>query len=196
MKLITRIFKRDNWYITSNYGLRICPFHGKEFHYGVDYGTHNKKIPLYGVEDGYVQLITRSNKGYGNSVWIRYPRINISIFYAHLDRVCVKKKQKVDNNTIIGYSGKTGSATGIHLHLGMTLIGSDDWLNPHEYNYKEIDDSNEIIHIVKKGETLWAIAKKYYNNGKKYTVIANKNNIKKPYVIYPNQKLIVPKYIS
>ena len=89
------------------------------------------------MEDGYIQLISHSNKEYGNSVWIRYPRINISVFYAHLDRICVKKKQKVNNNTIIGYSGKTGNATGIHFHLGMTLIGSNTWLNPHEYDYKE-----------------------------------------------------------
>jgi len=192
MKLINKILKRNEHYITSNYGWRVCPFHGKEFHYGVDYGTHNKKIPLYGVEDGYVQLTSHSNKGYGNSVWVRYPRINISIFYAHLDRICVKKKQKVNSNTIIGYSGKTGNATGIHLHLGMTLIGSNTWLNPHEYDYKEMNNSNEKIHKVKKGETLWNIAKKYYGDGRRYTIIANKNNIKKPYVIYSGQKLLIP----
>lgn len=48
MKLINKILKRNEYYITSNYGWRVCPFHGKEFHYGVDYGTHNKKIPLSG----------------------------------------------------------------------------------------------------------------------------------------------------
>lgn len=144
------------------------------------------------MEDGYVQLTSHSNKGYGNSVWVRYPRINISVFYAHLDRICVKKKQKINNNTIIGYSGKTGSATGIHLHLGMTLIGSNTWLNPHEYDYKEINNSNEKIHKVKKSETLWNIAKKYYGDGRGYIIIANKNNIKKPYVIYSGQKLLIP----
>lgn len=46
------------------------------------------------MEDGYVQLTSHSNKGYGNSVWVRYPRINISVFYAHLDRICVKKNKK------------------------------------------------------------------------------------------------------
>lgn len=65
----------------------------------------------------------------------------------------------MNSNTIIGYSGKTGNATGIHLHLGMTLIGSNTWLNPHEYDYKEINNSNAKIHKVKKGETLWNIAK-------------------------------------
>lgn len=197
MKLVTKIFKRNDWYITSNYGWRICPFHGKEFHPGVDYGTNIQKWPLYAIEEGYVQLIHNSSKGYGNYVWVRYPRLNISIFHAHLDKICVKNKQKVNSQTIIGYTGKTGNATGIHLHLGMTEIGSNKWLNPHDYNYesesnKKIINSNEITYIVKKGDSLWNIAKKYYNDGKKYIKIAKKNNIKKPYTIYPNQKIIIP----
>lgn len=45
---------------------------------------------------------------------------------------------------------------------------------------------------VKKGDTLWKIATKYYGSGKNYTKIAKKNNIKKPYTIKVGQKLIIP----
>ncbi len=197
MKLVTKVFRRNDWYITSNYGWRNCPFHGKEFHFGVDYGTNVQKWPLYAIEDGYVQLIHRGTSGYGNYVWVRYPRINLSLFHAHLDKICVKNKEKVKEGTLIGYVGKTGSATGIHLHLGMTKIGSSTWLNPHEYEYlnqsgNETNNQSDNIYIVKKGDCLWNIAKKFYNDGKKYTIIAERNNIKKPYTIYPNQKLIIP----
>lgn len=43
-----------------------------------------------------------------------------------------------------------------------------------------------------KGDSLWNIAKKYYKDGRKYVKIAEKNNIKKPYTIYPNQRIIIP----
>ena len=47
---------------------------------------------------------------------------------------------------------------------------------------------------VKSGDCLWKIAKKYYNDGSKYTVIynANKSKIKKPNLIYPGQVFTIP----
>ncbi len=49
-------------------------------------------------------------------------------------------------------------------------------------------------YVVKSGDSLWAIAKKYYGDGAKYTKIynANKDNIKNPSLIYPGQKLVIP----
>jgi len=49
-------------------------------------------------------------------------------------------------------------------------------------------------HTVVQGETLWAIAKKYYGNGEKYTEIynANKDKINNPNLIYPGQVLTIP----
>lgn len=45
------------------------------------------------------------------------------------------------------------------------------------------------VYIVKKGDSLWKIAKKYYGSGFKYKKIAQDNNIKPPYIIHVNQKL-------
>lgn len=47
-------------------------------------------------------------------------------------------------------------------------------------------------YTVKRGDTLWAIAKKYYGNGAKYTKIVKANNIKNPNLIYPKQKFTIP----
>lgn len=42
-------------------------------------------------------------------------------------------------------------------------------------------------HKVVKGDTLWAICKKYLGDGSKYPEIAKKNNIKNPNLIFPGQ---------
>lgn len=49
-------------------------------------------------------------------------------------------------------------------------------------------------YTVKKGDTLWGIAKKYYGDGAKYTRIyeANKGKIKNPNLIYPGQVFTIP----
>lgn len=48
--------------------------------------------------------------------------------------------------------------------------------------------SSETIYIVKSGDTLSAIAKKYNTT---YQKIAKDNNISNPNLIYPNQKLVI-----
>lgn len=49
-------------------------------------------------------------------------------------------------------------------------------------------------YTVKKGDCLWAIAKKYLGNGAKYNLIynANKDKIKNPNLIYVGQVLTIP----
>ena len=48
--------------------------------------------------------------------------------------------------------------------------------------------SQETIYIVKSGDTLSAIAKKYNTT---YQKIASDNNIKNPNLIFPGQKLVI-----
>lgn len=53
----------------------------------------------------------------------------------------------------------------------------------------------EKTYTVKRGDTLWAIAKKFYGNGAQYTKIYNKNKGtigKNPNLIKPGQKYIIP----
>lgn len=51
--------------------------------------------------------------------------------------------------------------------------------------------SSSKTHTVKKGDTLWAIAQKYYGSGSKYTKIKTANNLKSN-TIYVGQKLKIP----
>lgn len=48
---------------------------------------------------------------------------------------------------------------------------------------------NEIIHIIVKGDTLWAIAKKYVNDPFLYPEHARLSNIKNPHRIYPGNRV-------
>jgi LysM repeat protein len=57
-----------------------------------------------------------------------------------------------------------------------------------------VNPKSNGTHIVQSGDTLWAIAKKYYGNGDQYPRIANanKDKIKNPNLIYPGQQLVIP----
>lgn len=52
--------------------------------------------------------------------------------------------------------------------------------------------STKRYHTVAKGDTLWGIAQKYYNNGNRYPEIAKANNISNPNIIHVGQKLLIP----
>ena len=49
-------------------------------------------------------------------------------------------------------------------------------------------------YTVKKGDSLWKIAKQFYGNGADYTKIAGSNTdtVKNPNLIYPGQVLMIP----
>lgn len=49
-----------------------------------------------------------------------------------------------------------------------------------------------IPYTVKSGDTLWAISNMFYHDGTQYQIIAQYNNISSPYIIYPNQIIMVP----
>lgn len=179
--------------ITSPYGYRIHPIYKtKKFHNGLDLISKVGNRNLYAIGEGYVQKVVTSQPktGFGNYIWVRYPKYNLSLLYAHCDSIKKKKGDKVKKGDIVAIEGKTGLATGVHLHLGMTKIGSNTWLNPEKYNM--IDESKpqpkKEYYIVKKGDTLSKIAKKYKTSVKQ---LASWNNIKNVNLIKVGQKLRV-----
>lgn len=64
-----------------------------------------------------------------------------------------------------------------------------------ETTTKTAETSSSQTYTVVKGDCLWNIAKKYYGNGSKYTVIYNANKSvigSNPNLIYPGQVLTIP----
>ena len=83
-------------------------------HRGVDYGGP-KGTPIRATGDG--KIIFRGwGKGYGRYVKIKHAG-KYTTLYAHFSKFGkYKKGQYVKQGDVIGYMGKTGMVTGVHLH--------------------------------------------------------------------------------
>ena len=118
----------SNWELSDKYGWRRCPFHGREFHNGLDIvlTSGTKGAPVYAIADGYV---TRASwyGGYGNC--IQYAIGNgYSVLYGHLSGYNCKAGQYVTKGSVLGYIGSTGASTGPHLHF--TVFQNGSHINP------------------------------------------------------------------
>ncbi|OGY99622.1 MAG: hypothetical protein A2945_03180 [Candidatus Liptonbacteria bacterium RIFCSPLOWO2_01_FULL_52_25] len=91
-----------------------------KWHNGVDFG-----VPLgtsiLASEEGTVLAVGNQDSycyrgAYGKFVVIEHKN-NLTTLYAHLSQYGVKKGDVVKRGQVIGYSGKTGYATGPHLHF-------------------------------------------------------------------------------
>ena len=144
-ELSNLIFHNKKHVLTSPYGPRksMNTAAGKTsgFHNGVDYGTYGLKLAQYAVTDGVV-LSCGTDWAYGGAkyVWVSYPDLGVKMLHYHLDSIAVKKGQAVNKNTVIGYTGKTGRATGIHLHLGLKKINGGDYIDPEKW-WKDVGAS-------------------------------------------------------
>ncbi|MFC2102887.1 peptidoglycan DD-metalloendopeptidase family protein [Bacteroidota bacterium] len=96
-------------------------------HRGVDYAAPTG-TPIRTVGDGQVieAAYTRSN---GNYVKIRHNSVYTTM-YLHMSRFGkgIKRGVQVKQGQVIGYVGKTGLATGSHLHFSFFMNGS--YVNP------------------------------------------------------------------
>ena len=112
--------------ISDGYGWRICPFHGKEFHDGLDI-TASTGCPIYAIADA---MVTRAEwyGGYGNCVVITCGN-GISALYGHLSKISCRSGQFVTRGTVLGYTGSTGNSTGPHLHF--TVFKNGSAINPY-----------------------------------------------------------------
>ena len=111
-------------YISDGYNLkRLHPIlHQIRAHTGVDYAA-TKGTPVRATGDGTVVYADKKG-GYGNLVEIKHTE-DYSTRYAHLDKFHSKIKigKKVKQSDTIGYVGRTGTATGDHLHYEFRVNG-------------------------------------------------------------------------
>lgn len=91
-------------------------------HRGVDYGAPTG-TPIMAVSNGIVRYIGKKG-AYGRFIELRHNN-GISTRYAHLSKYAKKlqKGSKVEQGQIIGYVGKSGMATGPHLHYEFLVNG-------------------------------------------------------------------------
>lgn len=116
------LLKPVNGILSQNFGATAFAksgYRGK-FHNGVDFaaliGT-----PIYAAEDGFVlktgnQDLYCRKGAYGRYIVITHNN-NLVTLYAHLSSININEGQTVRRGDFIGYVGKSGYATGPHLHF-------------------------------------------------------------------------------
>jgi len=105
--------------ISGVYGSqRILNGNPKNPHNGVDIAAPRGSI-IKAPADGIVALVHQDMFYTGKTMMINHG-LGLSTVYAHMDSINVKLGQVVKKGDLIGTVGKTGRATGPHLHWGMT----------------------------------------------------------------------------
>ncbi len=118
--------------ISSPFGKREDPFTFKiKFHKGIDIAAE-KNTPVHSAEYGEV-IFAGYEESCGKCVKIQHSN-GYTTVYAHLNFINVAKNEIVNRGEVIGYVGKSGRATGYHLHFGVYRYGKA--INPMNFTYK------------------------------------------------------------
>lgn len=117
--------------ITSRFGYRVSPGGiGSTNHKGLDIAA-GCGTPIYAAAAGTVEFA--GTKGsFGKLVIINHGN-GVKTYYAHCNSLKVSKGQTVEAGTNISTVGKTGTATGYHLHFEIRVNGTS--VNPQKYLY-------------------------------------------------------------
>jgi murein DD-endopeptidase MepM/ murein hydrolase activator NlpD len=107
--------------VSSGFGMRRHPIARVwRAHEGIDYaaplGTR-----VRAVGDAVVDFAGPKG-GYGKVVILRHHGAYTTV-YAHLNRIAVRRGQRIEQNDTIGFVGQTGWATGPHLHYEFRISG-------------------------------------------------------------------------
>jgi len=121
-------------HVTSEFGWRTCPYHGREVHRGTDISAPGG-TSVYAVQGGVVAVSAYAPSSYGEYVVINHGN-GLTTLYAHMQRGSRKVSvgDVVSQGQTIGLVGSTGSATGNHLHIEFKVNGVRQ--NPRDYIFR------------------------------------------------------------
>lgn len=113
--------------LSSGFGSRRNPFAPGRYHFhkGIDLAAPIG-TPFHAARDGLVMFSGRM-RGYGNVIFIRHKGGYITV-YGHNKVNLVKNGDIVRQGQVIGKIGRTGIATGPHLHFEVRKM--DEIINP------------------------------------------------------------------
>ena len=107
--------------LSSHFGKRRDPINKRwAVHTGLDFGGI-KNSRVYATAPGKVSFAGRKGK-YGKIVVINHG-YGLKTKYGHLNKILVKRDQKVEYRAKIGLMGSTGRSTGPHLHYEILFKG-------------------------------------------------------------------------
>ena len=114
-------------------------------HWGMDFSAKTG-TPIYATGDGRIARADARAVGFGNHVRIDHGFGYVSI-YAHMDKIVVRRGNKVKRGDLIGYVGNTGRSKGLHLHYEVIKDGKK--VNPVNYFYGNLtpEEFDEVLRI-------------------------------------------------
>lgn len=123
--------EHGSFLITQEFG----PTPYESFHSALDIAYYTPRCggPIYAAGDGVVLEDGRPLAQYGDTaigVVIGHSQ-RLQTYYWHLSREIVSVGQQVHTGDVIGYEGRTGMATGCHLHFAVMF--DDSPVNPRLY---------------------------------------------------------------
>jgi murein DD-endopeptidase MepM/ murein hydrolase activator NlpD len=126
----------NGYFSMHGFGMRFHPvFHEMRLHEGLDI-ANDIGTPVHATGDGLVEAAGRTEAGLGNMIVINHG-YGYTTVYGHLDKVLVHPGDRVKRGAMIARSGKTGIATGPHLHYEVRLNGVLQ--NPVDYFFDDVD---------------------------------------------------------
>lgn len=142
---IQPVSNKDLKKTASGYGMRIDPIYKtSKFHEGMDFSA-STGTPIYATGNG---TVTKAGwqSGYGRVVVINHG-YGYETLYAHMNKIDVRKGQKVIRGEVIGEVGNTGKSTGPHLHYEVHVKGRV--VNPVNYYFMDLsaDDYDRMIQM-------------------------------------------------
>jgi peptidoglycan hydrolase-like protein with peptidoglycan-binding domain len=109
------------WPLRVAVGDRFGP-RGAAFHPGLDLPAATG-TPVHAAAVGRVTFAGPTTSGYGNLVVVQHTG-GVKTMYAHLSRIVAYRGEPVTVGTLVGLVGRTGEATGPHLHFEVRVRGA------------------------------------------------------------------------
>ena len=103
---------------------------------------------------------------------------------------------RVSSHKNFGLGAQIGSLTvgetyrlAVKMHDAQNNVVSEIM---HEFTMPKMTGNKDTFYVVRRGDSLWIIARNFNGNGFQFTAIAAANNIENPDIIHPKQKLKIP----
>lgn len=202
MKFKLNPFNKKNVKVTSKFGKRrfynfVTKKYESGFHNGIDLvGDGDISSITSGIVISVRNNISGYSEKYPSGNYVKVESNDYIIVYYHLKKgtIKLKKGDLINVGDYIGVMGKTGHATGRHLHLG--IKSNDKWLDPLPFLLGEqvFNKKYETFkYIIKKGDTLSSIAFKFNVS---IDDLVSINNISNRDLIYAGDTLILPNSVK
>jgi len=132
----------DHTQVSSGYGSRLHPIHKiVKMHAGMDF-TSPVGTEIHATGDGVVDFADYATNGYGIHVVIDHG-FDYKTLYAHMDRLSVRKGQRVKRGDVIGVVGNTGLSAGPHLHY--EVHKNNEPIDPANFFFNDLSPEEYVL---------------------------------------------------